>query len=106
MMATDGMLTPRPTLSARASSFLYSEPELTGSVPSLGVESVGVVLETGVLVEPVIVVKLEDVELDVVEFVAIELVVEDPGSKIPLLSRENFAAESLLQQGVSPLRQQ
>lgn len=42
--------------------------------------------------EPVNVVKLDDVELDVAELDVVELVVEDSGSKIPLLSRENFSA--------------
>lgn len=55
----------------------------------MGVGSADVVLEAVVLVELA----------DVVELVAEEI-------KIPLLSRNTFATWSLLQHGVSPLRQQ
>lgn len=79
----------------------------------MGVESADDVLETVVLdsavLETVVLesVMLESVVLESVVLVeladVVELVVvEDPGSKMPLLSRYTFATSSLLQHGVSP----
>lgn len=94
MIAADGMLTPRPTLSARVSPPPESELALEEGESWVGVESAGVVPEA-VALETVVLVEL----VDVVELVAEEI-------KIPLLSRNTFATWSLLQHGVSPLRQQ
>lgn len=78
----------------------------------MGVGSADVVLESVVL-ETVVLesVVFESVALETVVLVelvdVVELViVEVPGSKMPLLSRCTFSTSSLLQHGVSPLRQQ